>query len=76
MSTVSLSFTRLEAALFLVLVDSAPALDGKFAAFGRVTKGMDVVDAVNKMPVDGEKPLKPVRIKKVNVAACVAGPTP
>jgi len=25
---------------FFILVDSAPSLDGKFAAFGHVTKGM------------------------------------
>ena len=38
-------------------------LDGKFAAFGRVTKGMEIVDAINKAPVTEEKPEKPVRIK-------------
>ncbi|HMF57609.1 MAG TPA: peptidylprolyl isomerase, partial [Pyrinomonadaceae bacterium] len=29
---------------FFILVDRAPHLDGTFAAFGRVTSGMDVVD--------------------------------
>lgn len=57
---------------FFVLVDSAPSLDGKFAAFGRATKGMDVVDAINKGQVEGDKPLKPVRIKKAIVLACPA----
>ncbi|MEP6946626.1 MAG: peptidylprolyl isomerase [Acidobacteriota bacterium] len=57
---------------FFILVDTAPSLDGKFAAFGRVTKGMDVVDAINKMPVEGEKPVKPVRINKASIAACVS----
>lgn len=57
---------------FFILVDSAPYLDGKFAAFGRVTKGMDVVDAVNKADVTDEKPAKPVRIKKASVAVCSA----
>ena len=33
---------------FFILVKEAPYLDGKFAGFGRVTKGMDVVDAINK----------------------------
>ena len=55
---------------FFILVESAPSLDGKFAAFGRATKGMDVVDAINKAQIEGDKPLKPVRIKKVIVAAC------
>jgi peptidyl-prolyl cis-trans isomerase B (cyclophilin B) len=56
---------------FFILVVDSPPLDGKFAAFGRVTKGMDVVDAINKAPVMYEKPDKPVRIKKVTVAPCV-----
>ena len=55
---------------FFILVDSASYLDGKFAAFGRVTKGMDVVDAINKADVTDEKPAKPVRIKKATVAPC------
>jgi peptidyl-prolyl cis-trans isomerase B (cyclophilin B) len=59
---------------FFILVDSASFLDGKFAAFGRVTKGMDVVDAINKMPVEGEKPVKPVRIRKASVNVCSTSP--
>lgn len=56
---------------FFILVDSAMNLDGSFAAFGRVTKGMEVVDAINKVTVTVEKPEKPVRIKKASVLACV-----
>ena len=55
---------------FFILVKPSPPLDGKFAAFGRVTKGMDVVDAINKAPVTDEKPEKPVRIRKVTVSPC------
>jgi len=55
---------------FFILVKEAPYLDGKFAAFGRVTKGMDVVDAINKAPVTDEKPDKPVRLRKATVAPC------
>lgn len=58
---------------FFILVGTGAHLDGKFAAFGRVTKGMDVVDAINKAPVTDEKPEKPVRIKKASVFACVPG---
>ena len=57
---------------FFILVDSAPSLDGKFAAFGCVTRGMETVDAINKVPVENEKPAKPVRIKKATVRACAA----
>ena len=57
---------------FFILVDSAPTLDGTFAAFGRVTKGMEVVDAINKAKVEAEKPEKPVKIMKARVAGCLA----
>ncbi|MGB5013675.1 MAG: peptidylprolyl isomerase, partial [Pyrinomonadaceae bacterium] len=57
---------------FFILVANAPYLDGKFAAFGRVTKGMDVVDTINKAAVIEEKPEKPVRIKKATVKPCAA----
>lgn len=55
---------------FFILVAAAPFLDNKFAAFGRVTKGMDVVDAINKAPGADEKPEKPVRVKKASVSPC------
>lgn len=57
---------------FFILVAAAPYLDGKFAAFGRVTKGMEVVDAINKAPVHEEKPEKPVRIRKAAIMKCGA----
>ena len=55
---------------FFILVSEAPHLDGKFAAFGRVTGGMDAVNAINKMEVEGEKPVKPVRITRATVFSC------
>jgi peptidyl-prolyl cis-trans isomerase B (cyclophilin B) len=57
---------------FFILVAAAPYLDGKFAAFGRVTKGMEVVDAMNKAPVTDEKPEKPVRLRKASITPCHA----
>jgi peptidyl-prolyl cis-trans isomerase B (cyclophilin B) len=57
---------------FFILVGDAPHLDGTFAAFGRVTKGMDIVDKINKTPVTDEKPDKPVRITKASVVPCPA----
>jgi peptidyl-prolyl cis-trans isomerase B (cyclophilin B) len=59
---------------FFILVGNASHLDGTFAAFGRVTKGMDVVDAINKAALEGETPLTPVRIGSAAVFACAAGP--
>ena len=55
---------------FFILVSEATQLDGKFAAFGRVIRGMEVVDALNKAPTEGEKPLKPAKIVHASVAEC------
>ena len=55
---------------FFILVGNASHLDGTFAAFGRVTKGMDVADAINRAALEGEVPLTPVRIGSAAVFAC------
>lgn len=59
---------------FFILVAAGPHLDNKFAAFGRVTKGMEVVDAINKAPVAEETPEKPVRIRKASITPCRSEP--
>ena len=41
---------------FFILVGAGQHLDGKFSAFGRVTKGMEVADAINQAPAEGESP--------------------
>jgi len=55
---------------FFILVAPAPHLDSKFAAFGSVTKGMEVVDAINQAPGESEKPDKPVKINRAIVNPC------
>jgi len=55
---------------FFILVNAAPHLDSKFAAFGTVTKGMEVVDAINQAAIDGEKPKNPVQINRATVTQC------
>lgn len=60
---------------FFILVGDAPYLNGKFAAFARVTKGMDVVDAINHAPVEDEKPVKPVRLTRATVFMCAPATT-
>ena len=56
---------------FFILVGEAAQLDGTFSAFGRVTRGMEVVDAMNKAEAEGEKPTKPVRLTRATVEQCV-----
>jgi peptidyl-prolyl cis-trans isomerase B (cyclophilin B) len=55
---------------FFILVGDGHHLDEKFSAFGKVTKGIEVADAINKAPAEGEKPTKPVRINRALVAPC------
>ncbi len=59
---------------FFILVGDAPHLDGTFAAFGRVRSGMEAADAINQAELEGERPAKPVRIKRATVAPCPAKP--
>lgn len=53
---------------FIVTGAVFPHLDGVHTVFGEVTNGMDVVDAISKVPADGnDKPLEPVTIQDVIV---------
>ena len=55
---------------FIVTADSCPWLDGKHTVFGRVTSGMDVVDAISALPTDGsDRPREDVTIQRVELAA-------
>jgi cyclophilin family peptidyl-prolyl cis-trans isomerase len=51
---------------FIVTADSAPWLDGKHTVFGRVTDGMDAVDAISEVDRDSrDKPRDDVTIERV-----------
>ncbi|OMC86523.1 peptidylprolyl isomerase [Viridibacillus sp. FSL H7-0596] len=53
---------------FFIMVDTSEQLDGEYAAFGKVTEGMDVVDEiVNAERNESDKPLKEQKMKKVEV---------
>ncbi|HEX7626189.1 MAG TPA: peptidylprolyl isomerase [Gaiellaceae bacterium] len=54
---------------FIVTADACPWLDGKHTVFGRVTSGMDVVDAISKVDVGpGDRPRDDVRIESITLA--------
>jgi cyclophilin family peptidyl-prolyl cis-trans isomerase len=54
---------------FIVTTDAAPWLDGKHTVFGRVTSGMDVVDAIEQTPTDAnDKPRDDVVIERAEVS--------
>ena len=51
---------------FIVTTDSAPWLDGKHTVFGRVTDGMEAVDAISAADRDSsDKPRDDVTIERV-----------
>jgi peptidyl-prolyl cis-trans isomerase B (cyclophilin B) len=59
---------------FFILAGNGSHLDGTFAAFARVRSGMEVVDKINNGEMDGEKPKRPVRVKRATVAVCTPAP--
>ena len=53
---------------FFVMHQKAPHLDGEYAAFGRVTEGMDVVNEIAECRTSwADKPVVPQVMKKVTV---------
>ncbi len=53
---------------FFIMVKDSPNLDGDYAAFGKVTQGMDEVDKIVNVKKDkNDKPLTPQKMKKVTV---------
>ena len=53
---------------FFIMHANASYLYGQYAAFGRVIRGMDVVDAIAAVPTDfNDKPKKPQVIKSMKV---------
>ena len=53
---------------FFIMVDDAPYLDGQYAAFGKVTEGMETADAIVSVPRDPmDKPYEEQKMKSVRV---------
>ncbi|MDD6396057.1 MAG: peptidylprolyl isomerase [Firmicutes bacterium] len=53
---------------FFIMHAAAPYLDGQYAAFGKVTEGMDIVNAIAETRTNyADKPLEPQVMKKVTV---------
>ena len=53
---------------FFIMHQNAPHLDGQYAAFGKVTAGMDVVDAIAATKVGpGDRPVAEQKIASITV---------
>ena len=53
---------------FFIMHEDAPHLDGQYAAFGKITEGLDVVDKIANTRTDyNDRPRTPQVMKKVTV---------
>jgi peptidyl-prolyl cis-trans isomerase B (cyclophilin B) len=54
---------------FFIMVADAPHLDGEYAAFGKITKGMDVADRIVNVQRDPwmDKPVEDQKIKSIRM---------
>ncbi|HIS26020.1 MAG TPA: peptidylprolyl isomerase [Candidatus Pullilachnospira intestinigallinarum] len=53
---------------FFIMHKASPHLDGAYAAFGKVTEGLDIVDKIASTPTDfRDMPLEPQRIRTITV---------
>lgn len=53
---------------FFIMHETSPHLDGAYAAFGKLTEGLDVVDKIAKTDTDySDRPYTPQVMKKVTV---------
>ena len=53
---------------FFIMHKTSPHLDGAYAAFGKVTEGMDVVNQIATVVTDySDRPMETQRMKKVTV---------
>lgn len=53
---------------FFIMHKDAPHLDGAYAAFGKITEGMDVVNAIAEVNTDySDRPMEDQRMKTVTV---------
>lgn len=52
---------------FFICLGAAASLDGKYTVFGRVVSGLEVVEAIERVPVDGETPVERVEIMRVRI---------
>ena len=52
---------------FFIVLAPAPSLDGKYTVFGRVVSGMDVIEKIEAVPLNGEEPVTRLEVSRVTV---------
>jgi cyclophilin family peptidyl-prolyl cis-trans isomerase len=52
---------------FFICTGECHSLDGQYTAFAKVVEGLDVLQAIAAVPVDGETPKTPIVVTKITV---------
>lgn len=66
LSMARTSFPNSASSQFFIMHQNAPHLDGKYAAFGKVTEGMDVVDRIASVKTNfTDAPIEPQVIESI-----------
>jgi peptidyl-prolyl cis-trans isomerase B (cyclophilin B) len=56
-------------ASFFVVLGRVPSLDNRYTVFGRVVEGLDVLDKIEAVAVNGETPVERIEVIRVRVLA-------
>lgn len=68
LSMARTSFPNSASSQFFIMHEAAPHLDGQYAAFGKVTKGLDVVDKIASVKTNFvDTPLEPQVIESIRI---------
>lgn len=69
LSMARTSFPNSASSQFFIMHEDAPHLDGQYAAFGKITEGIDVVDKIAGVRTDfHDCPLEPQVIESIRLA--------
>jgi peptidyl-prolyl cis-trans isomerase A (cyclophilin A) len=52
---------------FFITSDLVPEWNQKYTIFGQVVRGQEVVDAISKAPLHGDKPVEPAKLLSVTI---------
>jgi cyclophilin family peptidyl-prolyl cis-trans isomerase len=52
---------------FFIVLARTPSLDCKYTVFGRVVAGMDVIEKIEAVPLNGEEPVTRIEVNRVTV---------
>ena len=52
---------------FFIVLAPAPGLDGQYTVFGRVVEGVDVVEQIEAVPLNGEEPVTRIEVATIRV---------